>query len=107
MEKEPDCEECNHKMPEIEIGNLLFLRIISDSVGRDFNGMLDMNVFLKILDMYGEILNFDARDKLLLVRKANFVICLEAEHQKAKQDAKKNRFANAHKAKGPNLIGRK
>lgn len=93
-------------MPDIESGNLLFLRIISDSVGRDFNGMLDMNVFLKVLDIYGDILNMDARDKLLYIRKANFIIGLEADDMKQKQDNKKNKFANVpNKNKPPNRIG--
>jgi len=100
----PDCDECSHKMPDPELGNLLFLRIMTDSVGRDFNGMIDMNVFLGVLDIYAEIMKMDARDKLLLIRKANFVFGLEAEDmvEKREMNKSKNKFPKTNK--GPKTI---
>jgi len=61
-------------------GNRLFIVIISDCIfGRDINGRLDLNVFLKVVDIYSEVMNLDAHDKLDLLRKARIISGIEEE----------------------------
>lgn len=59
-------------------GNRLFVIILSDCIfGRDINGRLDLNVFLKVVDIYSEIMGLDAYDKLELLRKARIISGIE------------------------------
>ena len=85
----PDCEECEYVAPKPLRQNILFLDVIGNCLfSRDINGRLDFNVFIKIIDLYGEILKLDAYDKLELIRKAQFISSIEEEHRSNKSENK-------------------
>ena len=57
---------------------------------RDINGRLDYNVFLKVVDLYSDLLGFDSRDKLELMRKAQLISAIEENHRSNEMKIKKN-----------------
>lgn len=72
------------RMPQPVKGNLLFLRIMADcQFSRDINGNIDFNVFIRVLDLYGEVIGIDSFDKIYLLRKAQYVMGIETEKRKA------------------------
>ncbi len=74
------------RMPEPLPGNKLFLVIMNDcTFGRDFNGRVDMGVFIEVMNIYVEILELDAWDKLELIRKVRTISSVEENKRETKK----------------------
>ena len=81
----PDCEFCEYREPELLEENKLFIIIANNCIfSRDINGRLDLNVFLKIADIYSEIFDLNAWDKLELIKKFRVVSGVEEKARKSK-----------------------
>lgn len=99
----PDCEECLYQPPVILKQNRLFVKIYSDcQYSRDFYGRVNLDVFIKLIDIYANILGLSDEDKLLLIRKMSFISSIEEKHK-----PKGNDNSNKAKRNSIKVIGRR
>ena len=73
-------------------------------LGRDFNGRIDINGFLKIVDIYSEMLDLDSFDKKELLDYFSIVSKVE---EKSRKNKSLEKMKNSSFNKNVNFIGKK
>lgn len=67
--------------------------------GRDFNGRVDINGFLKVVDIYSDLLDLDSFDKKELLDYFSII-------SKVEEESRKNKPIGKSAPKNPNFINK-